>query len=48
MIHGIGSSLVYVPAIGVIPLWFRNKNLGLAVGIGAAGSGVGGTLIVLE
>ncbi|ORY46959.1 MFS general substrate transporter [Rhizoclosmatium globosum] len=38
---GIGGSMIYFPAVALPSQWF-NKNRGLAQGIAAAGSGLGG------
>ena len=37
---GIGFGFMYLPAMTIIDHWF-SRNLGLATGIAAAGSGVG-------
>ncbi|ORZ20854.1 major facilitator superfamily domain-containing protein, partial [Lobosporangium transversale] len=41
LLFGIGASFVYFPAIAAPGHWF-NKRRGLALGIGASGSGLGG------
>ncbi|KAI8333735.1 major facilitator superfamily domain-containing protein [Chlamydoabsidia padenii] len=44
ILFGIGASLMYCTIMGVAPLWF-NKRRGLALGIVASGSGIGGLII---
>ncbi|KAI9294292.1 MFS general substrate transporter [Neoconidiobolus thromboides FSU 785] len=41
IMFGIGGGLVFVPANVIVSQWFT-KNRGLALGIGTAGSGIGG------
>ncbi|KAL1922453.1 uncharacterized protein VTP21DRAFT_9992 [Calcarisporiella thermophila] len=41
IMYGVGSGLLFYPIIGILPQYFV-KNRGLAMGIGAAGSGIGG------
>ncbi|KAF7730847.1 hypothetical protein EC973_001365 [Apophysomyces ossiformis] len=41
---GAGASLMYVTAIGVCPQWF-DKRRGLALGLAASGSGIGGLVL---
>ncbi|CEG63522.1 hypothetical protein RMATCC62417_00651 [Rhizopus microsporus] len=41
IVFGIGSSLVYMSVVGVIPQWF-SKRRGTAMGLSSAGSGFGG------
>jgi MFS family permease len=41
VLFGIGSSLVYMSVVAVIPQWFTTKR-GTAMGISSAGSGFGG------
>jgi MFS family permease len=43
-IFGIGASCIYVAIMGVAPQWFT-KRRGLALGIIASGSGIGGIII---
>ncbi|KAJ3071096.1 hypothetical protein HDU98_005840 [Podochytrium sp. JEL0797] len=43
VIFGIGGALVFFPAVALPSQWF-SKRRGLAQGIGAAGSGVGGLI----
>lgn len=38
---GLGSGLIYVPAVAILPTYFSTR-LGLAVGLAAAGSSIGG------
>lgn len=40
---GIGAGSLFVPAIAILPTYFR-KNLGLAIGIAASGSSTGGII----
>ncbi|GIJ91968.1 hypothetical protein Asppvi_010943 [Aspergillus pseudoviridinutans] len=40
---GIGGGLLFVPAIALLPTYFR-RRLGLAVGLAAAGSSMGGII----
>ncbi|KAG9931058.1 MFS general substrate transporter, partial [Aureobasidium melanogenum] len=40
---GIGSGLLFVPAVAILPTYFRTK-LGLAVGLAACGSSMGGII----
>ncbi|KAH0274746.1 MFS general substrate transporter, partial [Aureobasidium melanogenum] len=40
---GIGSGLLFVPAVAILPTYFRAK-LGLAVGLAACGSSMGGII----
>ncbi|KAH9831426.1 major facilitator superfamily domain-containing protein [Rhodofomes roseus] len=44
IMFGIGSSLAYIPAIGLPSQWF-NKRRGLATGIASSGSGVGAVVL---
>lgn len=44
LIVGIGCALAYIPALGVVPLWFR-KHLGLAIGLSVSGGGIGGLIL---
>lgn len=47
ILQGIGLALIYVPSVNIIPQWFKGRAGGkrnLALGIGAAGSGVGGII----
>jgi MFS family permease len=41
LVFGIGSSLVYMSIVAVIPQWFTTRR-GTAMGISSAGSGFGG------
>ncbi|KXN68487.1 MFS general substrate transporter, partial [Conidiobolus coronatus NRRL 28638] len=41
---GVGASFTFIPAISIVPQWF-DKQMGIGVGICAAGSGVGGLII---
>lgn len=41
--YGIGAGLIFVPALAIIPTYFSTK-LGLAVGIAASGSSLGGVI----
>lgn len=43
ILFGIGSSLVFIPAIGLPSQWFSKKR-GLATGISSAGTGVGAVI----
>lgn len=43
IIFGIGASFIFVSISVITPLWFT-KNRGLAIGIGASGSGIGGLI----
>ena len=38
VIVGMGAAMSYIPAVGVVPMYFR-KKLGLAIGISVAGGG---------
>ncbi|KHN95592.1 Major facilitator superfamily domain, general substrate transporter [Metarhizium album ARSEF 1941] len=40
---GLGSGLIYVPAVAVLPTYF-NTRLGLAIGLAASGSSIGGII----
>lgn len=40
---GIGAGTLFVPAVAILPTYFR-KNLGLAIGLAAAGSSTGGII----
>ncbi|CEJ94781.1 hypothetical protein VHEMI10293 [[Torrubiella] hemipterigena] len=40
---GLGSGLIYVPAVAILPTYFSTR-LGLAVGLAAAGSSIGGII----
>ena len=42
---GIGGGLLFVPSVAILPTYFR-KKLGLAVGLAAAGSSLGGVIFV--
>lgn len=44
ILYGIGASCIYVPIMGVAPQWFK-KRRGLALGLIASGSGIGGLVI---
>ncbi|KAI9244175.1 major facilitator superfamily domain-containing protein [Sporodiniella umbellata] len=44
VMFGIGASCVYMAMMGVAPQWF-NKRRGLALGLIASGSGIGGLVI---
>ncbi|KAL9544195.1 hypothetical protein MBANPS3_007744 [Mucor bainieri] len=44
VVFGIGASCIYVAIMGVAPQWF-GKRRGLALGIIASGSGIGGLVI---
>ncbi|KAH9839860.1 major facilitator superfamily domain-containing protein [Rhodofomes roseus] len=44
IMFGIGSSLAYIPAIGLPSQWF-DKRRGLATGIASSGSGVGAVIL---
>ncbi|CAO3597811.1 unnamed protein product [Absidia cylindrospora] len=44
ILFGLGASLMYCTIMSVAPLWF-NKRRGLALGIVASGSGIGGLII---
>ncbi|KAF2099931.1 MFS general substrate transporter [Rhizodiscina lignyota] len=46
LLFGWGSSFLYVGAIGIVPQWFT-KRRGVANGIAAAGSGLGGLIYSL-
>ena len=41
LLFGLGSSLLYIPAVTVPSFWFKRKR-GLALGIGISASGIGG------
>ncbi|KAH9276702.1 hypothetical protein BASA83_000835 [Batrachochytrium salamandrivorans] len=43
-LFGFGTSLSYVPILGVLPDWFKERR-GLAMGIAVSGGGVGGLAI---
>ncbi|KID95136.1 Major facilitator superfamily domain, general substrate transporter, partial [Metarhizium majus ARSEF 297] len=40
---GLGSGLIYVPAVAILPTYF-NTRLGLAIGLAASGSSIGGMI----
>lgn len=40
---GIGAGMLFVPAVAIMPSYFRAK-LGLAVGLAASGSSMGGII----
>ncbi|EFY85727.1 MFS monocarboxylate transporter, putative [Metarhizium acridum CQMa 102] len=40
---GLGSGLIYVPAVAILPTYF-NTRLGLAIGLAASGSSIGGII----
>lgn len=40
---GIGGGLLFVPSVAILPTYFR-RRLGLAVGLAAAGSSMGGVI----
>jgi len=42
---GIGGGLLFVPSVAILPTYFRAR-LGLAVGLAAAGSSLGGVIFV--
>ncbi|KAI8072262.1 major facilitator superfamily domain-containing protein [Gilbertella persicaria] len=44
VVFGIGASCIYVAIMGVAPQWFT-KRRGLALGLVASGSGIGGLII---
>lgn len=44
VLFGVGASCVYVAIMGIAPQWFTKKR-GLALGIIASGSGIGGLVI---
>ncbi|KAI8636466.1 major facilitator superfamily domain-containing protein [Parasitella parasitica] len=44
VVFGVGASCIYVAIMGVAPQWFT-KRRGLALGIIASGSGIGGLII---
>ncbi|KAG2202721.1 hypothetical protein INT46_003229 [Mucor plumbeus] len=44
VVFGIGASCIYVAIMGIAPQWFA-KRRGLALGIIASGSGIGGLII---
>ncbi|CAO3631942.1 unnamed protein product [Cunninghamella blakesleeana] len=44
VLFGIGASLMYCTIMSVAPLWF-NKKRGMALGVVASGSGIGGLVI---
>ncbi|EPT01309.1 hypothetical protein FOMPIDRAFT_1120752 [Fomitopsis schrenkii] len=44
IMFGLGSSLAYIPAIGLPSQWF-DKRRGLATGIASSGSGVGAVIL---
>ncbi|CEI97697.1 hypothetical protein RMCBS344292_11824 [Rhizopus microsporus] len=46
ILFGIGASCIYMAIMGVAPQWF-NKRRGLALGLVASGSGIGGLVIPL-
>ncbi|KAJ9081043.1 hypothetical protein DSO57_1018664 [Entomophthora muscae] len=46
LVFGLGGALVYVPANTVVAEWFVRRR-GVAIGIAAAGSGVGGLVFSL-
>lgn len=46
VLFGIGGSAMYIVVINVIPQWF-NKRRGLALGLGASGTGIGGIIVPL-
>ena len=41
--YGIGAGLIFMPALAIIPTYFSTK-LGLAVGLAASGSSLGGVI----
>ncbi|KAJ8329501.1 hypothetical protein QVD99_005558 [Batrachochytrium dendrobatidis] len=43
-LFGLGTSLSYIPILGVLPDWFQ-KRRGLAMGIAVSGGGIGGLAI---
>jgi hypothetical protein len=43
---GIGGGLLFVPSVAILPTYFR-RRLGLAVGLAASGSSMGGMLLSL-
>lgn len=44
VLYGVGSSMYYFPIISIAPVYF-DRHRGFAVGVIAAGSGVGGLVI---
>ncbi len=40
---GLGSGLIYVPAVAILPTYF-NTRMGLAIGLAASGSSIGGII----
>lgn len=46
LLFGWGSSFLYIGSIGIIPQWFTRRR-GVANGIAAAGSGIGGLIYCL-
>ncbi|PSK35087.1 Riboflavin transporter MCH5 [Elsinoe australis] len=40
---GLGGGMLFVPAVAILPTYFKNK-LGLAVGVAASGSSMGGVI----
>lgn len=44
ILFGIGSSLVFIPSIGLPSQWFLAKR-GIATGISSAGTGVGAVIL---
>ncbi|KAG0780579.1 hypothetical protein G6F22_009537 [Rhizopus arrhizus] len=44
ILFGLGASCVYMAMMGVAPQWF-NRRRGLALGMAASGSGIGGLVI---
>jgi MFS family permease len=46
ILYGMGSSCMYVIVMAVTPQWFT-KNRGIALGIVAGGSGIGGLVLPL-
>ncbi len=40
---GVGGACLFIPGVAILPTYFR-KHLGLAVGIAASGSSMGGVI----
>lgn len=40
---GIGGACLFIPGVAILPTYFR-KRLGLAVGLAASGSSLGGVI----
>jgi nitrate/nitrite transporter NarK len=44
---GLGGGMLFVPSVAILPTYFSTK-IGLAIGLAAAGSSMGGKLIPLN